>query len=338
MSPQKKVALALAALGAIAIAIVAAAYQSEIGAIRANVVAASRIAETSAGQIEYAIAGTGNPLLSIHGASGGYDQGLMTAKALVGDGFEVIAPSRFGYLRTPVPGDASPAAQADAYAALLDALGVHRTIVVGLSAGAPSAVQLALRHCERVGALILLVPRGYVPAQGAELNPSSLQEPAHDSSREGIAVKLVRAGSDFGYWLILRVRPSMLTRFVGVPTEVVDKASPEDRRWTASVLKAIMPPSMRFKGITNDASTHLDAWPLDRIACPTLILTVSDDLFHTQPAAEYAAARIPGAKLIVYPTGGHLFIGHTADVRNAVAAFLQQQLHPAGVPVNGPTH
>jgi pimeloyl-ACP methyl ester carboxylesterase len=130
----------------------------------------------------------------------------------------------------------------------------------------------------------------------------------------------------------------MLTRFVGVPTEVLDKASPEDRRWTASVLKAIMPPSMRFKGITNDASTHLDAWPLDRIACPTLILTVSDDLFHTQPAAEYAAARIPGAKLIVYPTGGHLFIGHTADVRNAVAAFLQQQLHPAGVPVNGPTH
>jgi pimeloyl-ACP methyl ester carboxylesterase len=40
------------------------------------------------------------------------------------------------------------------------------------------------------------------------------------------------------------------------------------------------------------------------------------------PAAEYAAAHIPGARLIVYPTGGHLFIRHSTDVRNAVAGFL----------------
>ena len=34
------------------------------------------------------------------------------------------APSRFGYLRTPLPSDASPAAQADAHSCLLDALGL----------------------------------------------------------------------------------------------------------------------------------------------------------------------------------------------------------------------
>ena len=39
------------------------------------------------------------------------------------------------------------------------------------------------------------------------------------------------------------------------------------------------------------------------IAAPTLIVTSSDDLFHTPPAAEYAAAHIPGAKLVVKRTG-----------------------------------
>jgi 2-hydroxy-6-oxonona-2,4-dienedioate hydrolase len=327
MTPRKKVASSIAAFALIGVATIVAAYEAEIRPIRAKVLAGGRIAETAVGQIEYAIAGSGTPLLSIHGAGGGYDQGLMIATALVGDGFKAIAPSRFGYLRTPVPSDASPAAQADADAALLDALGVDRAIVVGTSAGAPSAMQLALRHSERVAALILLVPRGYAPGHTVKLDSSLGNQ---------VVLKVIQAGADFVYWLMLHVTPSVLTRFVGVPPEVLDKAGPDDRRWATRVLTSILPLSMRVAGVTNDSSIRVDAWPLERIAVPTLVVTSSDDLFHTQPAAEYAAAHIPGAKLVVYPTGGHLFIGHSADVRRAVAAFLKQTL-PDGFEANWPT-
>ena len=108
----------------------------------------SSIATTKLGHIEYAVRGEGTPLLSIHGAGGGFDQGLANAADLIGEGFRVIAPSRFGYLRTPIPDDASPAAQADAHAALLAFLKIAKTVVVGVSAGARSAVELALRHRE----------------------------------------------------------------------------------------------------------------------------------------------------------------------------------------------
>jgi pimeloyl-ACP methyl ester carboxylesterase len=47
----------------------------------------------------------------------------------------VIAPSRFGYLGSSLPAGATPADQADAYAVLLDALGIERTAVVGCSTG-----------------------------------------------------------------------------------------------------------------------------------------------------------------------------------------------------------
>ncbi|TIP76463.1 MAG: alpha/beta hydrolase, partial [Mesorhizobium sp.] len=37
---------------------------------------------------------------------------------------------------------------------------------------------------------------------------------------------------------------------------------------------------------------------------------------------EFAAAKIPGAKLVVYDTGGHLLVEHQQDVRIAVRTFL----------------
>lgn len=78
----------------------------------------SRMLETSVGPIEYAEVGEGPPVLVIHGAGGGFDQGLDLAEDLVRNGFRVIAPSRFGYLRTPLPKDGSAACSVYQRAAL----------------------------------------------------------------------------------------------------------------------------------------------------------------------------------------------------------------------------
>jgi pimeloyl-ACP methyl ester carboxylesterase len=64
-------------------------------------------------------------MLIVHGAGGGYDQGKCFAELIGGD-FRWIAPSRFGFLGMPVPKGAGSALQADAYACLLDALGIDR--------------------------------------------------------------------------------------------------------------------------------------------------------------------------------------------------------------------
>ena len=76
--------------------------------------------------------------------------------------------SRFGYLRTPMPLDASPAAQADAHVCLLDALGIRQATVLGASTGGPSAMQMAIRHPDRVSALVLLVPLAWKPGVVAD--------------------------------------------------------------------------------------------------------------------------------------------------------------------------
>src|SRR6185436_7385370 len=112
------------------VVIVAAAltyfYQRDIRRARELISTGSEVVETPCGRIEYAAMGKGRPVLLVHGAGGGFDQSIYFGHALADRGFRIIAPSRFGYLRTPLPADASPAAQADAHACLLDALGISR--------------------------------------------------------------------------------------------------------------------------------------------------------------------------------------------------------------------
>src|SRR6516162_8886001 len=95
---------AVIAMGA-AGALIFLAYKNELSRVCTDASRGARIAETTAGPIEYAEKGAGIPLLSIHGAGGGYDQGLANVSDLVSDDFRVIVPSRFGYLGTPIPSD-----------------------------------------------------------------------------------------------------------------------------------------------------------------------------------------------------------------------------------------
>ena len=78
----------------------------------------------------------------VHGSGGGYDQGAYFARVIGGD-YRWIAPSRFGFLGSPAPAGANTPRQTDAYACLLDALGIERVGVVGVSMGGPSSLMFA---------------------------------------------------------------------------------------------------------------------------------------------------------------------------------------------------
>lgn len=289
-------------------------YRADLGRAEAAT-RGSSIATTALGPIEYAEQGEGTPLLSIHGAGGGFDQGLSNAADLIGAGFRVIAPSRFGYLRTPAPADASPAAQADAHDALLAALDVPRAIVLGVSAGARSAVALALRHPQRVAALVLVVPGLYCPTSPVSVDASAGSQ---------IALRLVNAGADVAWWAAEKIAPAMLIRFVGVSPKLFAGASAAERQRVMDVVRSIQPVSRRFAGINIDSVADSEVPPYAAITAPTLVISARDDLFNTAPAAEFAASRIPGARLIIYETGGHLLLGRRPAVTAAVRGFLRE--------------
>lgn len=188
-------------------------YHREMRVARERLLASSHVIRIPSGLIEYATAGKGYPVLAVHGAGGGYDQGLFLSGTFLGDGFQRIAPSRFGFLRTPVPADGSHAAQADAFAELLDVLDISRVALVGISAGGPSALQFALRYPERCSALVMV---------------SAI---SHTDRPMGFGMKIVHHvifRSDFLFWFIAENFRSSLVSFWGVSKEVQARFTPAE--------------------------------------------------------------------------------------------------------------
>jgi 2-hydroxy-6-oxonona-2,4-dienedioate hydrolase len=269
---------------------------------------------------EYAIAGEGEPILVIHGAGGGFDQGLDLAAPLTRAGFRVIAVSRFGYLGTPLPADASAQAQARAHACLLDALGILKAAVFGASAGAPSAMQFALLFPERTTHLVLLVPAAYVPRpDGAP----PMRTPPGLRYLFDTALK-----SDFVFWALIRFARRLATRAIlGTPPDLVDAASAEERARFNRILGHILPVTPRRLGLLNDAvvTMTLPRYELEKIAAPTLVISAADDGYGTFEGGRYTADHIRGARFVGYPEGGHLLVGHDREATAEVAAFLRQR-------------
>lgn len=275
----------------------------------------SSLIETSAGMLEYAVAGEGPPLMMIHGTGGGFDQGLLFAAALRQRGFRIIAPSRFGYLGSTFPGDASPVHQADTLVELLDHLGIDRLPVVGGSAGALTAAEFALRHPDRCSHLGLLVP-------AANLTNRDLVE---FTGLQRVAVNAV-LGSDFWFWSLTRLAPGPMIRTVlATDPALLDRVPAAERHRAQAILNQIFPISRKVNGLRTDgfwAGTPTTT-AYQRIAVPTLILSCEDDLFGTAATARLLAERIPNAEINVFPTGGHIWLGHDEEVADRIAAFIR---------------
>ncbi len=264
-----------------------------------------RTIDTEYGAVEYADDGAGPPLLVSHGIFHGCDGGLLSVRDLTADR-RVIVPSRFGYLGSTKPVDATAALQADAFVALLDHLDVASVDVIAISAGTSAAVQLALRHPERVADLV--ISSGNFPGSTTAEAPPGWAKVFY---------------SDPAMWLLKVAARPAFARLMGVPPGF--PRNDHDRQAMDEMLESIFPVGPRAAGAVFDAyvsNPDVSDYPLENISVPTLVVHAADDPLATYSAAVDAAARIPGATLVSLRSGGHLQLGQTERVRTALDGFL----------------
>lgn len=289
-------------------------YRFAMSAAQRRVSGQSSLLATKFGTLEYAQSGTGAPVLMIHGTGGGFDQGLAFGAALRRRGHRIIAPSRFGYLRSSYPADPSLANQAEALIALLDHLGIERLPIIGGSAGALSAAALALRYPDRCSALVLLVPAANVTGE----------DPVEMSPVQRMAVGVL-LGSDLAYWWALHLASDqMIGTLLATDPRLMAGVSREERSRALGILNDMLPISARTRGMLNDArqAGHPARMDFSRLSMPVLVISAEDDRFGTAATSRRIAGTVKGAQSMILADGGHIWLGHDGIVADRVHRFL----------------
>ncbi|MBO7486239.1 MAG: alpha/beta fold hydrolase [Spirochaetaceae bacterium] len=260
--------------------------------------AKAKTIDTSYGQISYIDEGVGEPFLICHGITGGYDQGFDVLSGRTAD-YRVIAPSRFGYPGSDMPKAATVDMQAEAFAELLDELGIEKVFITATSAGGTIAQRFALIHPERCKGLILYCS-GYPAIEKPE-------EPA-----SGIAGPPAAFCNDFVMWLI----SPLFKPIMGMER---------------SVIKQIMPMKERKEGIVfdgdvvnKDHTNHYENYNLRNIKVPVLIIHSEDDKLANPEKAKYWSNEIPGCNSVFFSGGGHLMTGNSEEINHILDEFVEK--------------
>jgi pimeloyl-ACP methyl ester carboxylesterase len=280
------------------------------------------VVTTALGPVEVVEAGEGRPVLALHGGMGGFDQGLILAEAVLGGataaGFRVLAPSRPGYLGTPLGVRRTPEAQADLFAALLDRLGLGPVLVTAVSAGGPSALAFARRHPGRCAGLVL------VSACTARLDV-----PARVRARLPMLKAMSRVPGLLPLmgWLAARqpekaARASILDAAECRRTLADPEAGPLMRALQESVLHRA---AARLPGTANDVAVFaaLPAQPEGPVGVPVLAVHGTGDRVVPFAHAERLMAADPSVELMEVAGGEHVCLfTHMDAMRARVRAFL----------------
>ena len=191
---------------------------------------------------------------------------------------------------------------ADDAAALLGALGIIRAHVVGISLGGFTALQFALRHPELLDRLVLV--------------STSAGRSAHVPPSPEIAAILAPApGMEIGERAIRNYSQIMAADFVAAHPEAMERIAATARYRPQS--------GAAYMRQLQAALAHDVGDSLHRITAPTLVIHGDFDPLIPAANGAFLAARIPGARHIVYPGVGHIPIIERADDFNRdVLAFL----------------
>ena len=260
-------------------------------------VGAAQIATgTSSAGLFYEASGAGEAVVLVHAFS--LDRRMWAQQVAMLEGrFRVVRYDLRGHGKSEAP--SAPYATHEDLRSVLDAVGVRRATLIGLSAGAEVATDFAITYPDRVARIILASPglSGYVPP-----TPLTWTQPVFQAAGAGDSERAAKLWADTP---IMALRNDLTAA-----STVRDLVMSNVRLWSyrTNPVQRLTPPAINR---------------LSEIKCPALVIIGEEDLPHIKDAARVLVGGISGAKLVTIPRAGHLVNLDAREAFNqAVESFM----------------
>jgi pimeloyl-ACP methyl ester carboxylesterase len=263
--------------------------------------APTRIAHTAAGPVGYREVGAGSPILLVMGLSGSMDDWQPAFVARLAAEHTVVVFDNAGIGQTAaLSSPLSITGMASQASALISALGLGRTAVLGWSMGGMIAQALAVLHPAQVSRLILAATQ---PGTGHALPVPAAAAAAVVSADPATVLSVLfppgQAGAERTYTIGILRYPD----FYQAPRAITAAQALAVQQWIAG-----KDPAGRRLG---------------QLRLPTLVADGTLDQLDPVANDRLLADSVPGAKLILYPGAGHAFLFQDlASFLLAVQRFL----------------
>ncbi len=238
-------------------------------------------------RIYYEVHGQGFPLVMIMGLGANLDWWPPRIVERLSRRYRLLLFDNRGAGRTDKPGGRySIRLMAGDTAALVEAVGIRRAHVLGVSMGGMIAQELALNHPERVERLVLAC----TTCGGIRSVPPAPRALAWLSARN-VPPEVFRER---------QLKLLFPDEFAARHRQEIEEYWRRAGRWPtpADAYRRQLAAILRFNSYGR----------LPRIQAPTLVMTGDRDILVPPKNSEILASRIPGARLEVFPGGGHGFI------------------------------
>jgi pimeloyl-ACP methyl ester carboxylesterase len=286
---------------------------------RTKVVVEEHDIEVDGLPICYLTAGTGPPLVLLHGAGDNALDWKWVLPALART-HRVYAPDLPGSPDSARPAaDYSPAFFERFVANLLDALGIEGAVVAGNSLGGLVALRLALSEPARVKALVLVDSAGL----GRAVNPAFTSVNVPGLGEAAMPLWRTPIGAHQRAW----GRTALL--FAYSPGSVPREWLAEQRRLALSpgYLEAHLTALRAQVGFRGQREVLVDR--LSLLKMPTLVVWGERDRVFPESQAREAAARLQEGSLVLIPDCGHMPHVECPDhFMVALDEFLVRRVHP----------
>ena len=264
---------------------------------------AGRLVRPDGAVIHYEVAGEGPAIVFAHGLGGNHLSWWQSAPVFA-ERHRVVTFAHRGFAPSTAPGGRpDPTLYAGDLLALMDHLGIERTVIAGQSMGGWTAVETVLAAPDRVAGIVMACTSG-------SFDYDRFDDPKVKAWRAGAPQQIARL-AERGIHRAAGARMADEQPDIHALYQALDRLTfGLDKNEVGNRIRA-----MRVRGAEDAA----------RIACPALFVIGEEDLLICPRGIELVAGTLPKARCVVVPVSGHsVYFERPALFNATVRGFLAE--------------